>query len=111
MAEHFDVIIVGARCAGSPLATCLARAGMRVCVVDRARFPSDTPSTHGVQPSGVKILDRLGMLEPLSKVAALVERGTVALDDVRIEVDRLTDLVGAPMLNARRVTLDAIMLE
>lgn len=63
MPEHFDVIIVGARCAGSPLAVILARAGMKVCVVDRARFPSDTPSTHGVQPTGVKILDRLGMLE------------------------------------------------
>jgi len=65
MAERFDVIIVGARCAGSPLAILLARAGLRVCVVDRARFPSDTASTHGVQPSGVKILDRLGVLEPL----------------------------------------------
>ena len=75
MAEHFDVIIVGARCAGSPLATLLARAGMRVCVVDRATFPSDTPSTHGVQPSGVKILDHLGVLEPLLKVAAPIEHG------------------------------------
>src|SRR4051812_34748807 len=34
-AEHFDVIIVGARCAGSPLATLLARTGIKVCVVDR----------------------------------------------------------------------------
>jgi len=48
MADRFDVIVVGARCAGSPLAILLARAGMRVCVVDRARFPSDTASTHGV---------------------------------------------------------------
>ncbi len=67
MAERFDVIIVGARCAGSPLATLLARAGVSVCLVDRARFPSDTASTHGVQPSGVKILERLGVLEPLVK--------------------------------------------
>jgi menaquinone-9 beta-reductase len=111
MAEHFDVIIVGARCAGSSLATLLRRAGMRVCVVDRAGFPSDTPSTHGVQPSGVKILDELGVLEPLLKVAPPIERGKVQMDDVRIEVGGLSEIVGAPMMNARRVTLDALLLD
>ena len=111
MAERFDVIIVGARCAGSPLATFLARAGLNVCVVDRARFPSDTPSTHGVQPSGVKILDRLGVLEPLLKVSPPITRATIAFDDARVEFDDFTELVGAPMLSARRVTLDAILLE
>jgi 2-polyprenyl-6-methoxyphenol hydroxylase-like FAD-dependent oxidoreductase len=111
MAEQFDVIIVGARCAGSPLATLLARAGMSVCVVDRARFPSDTPSTHVMQPTGVKVLDRLGVLEPLLKVAPPIEHLTLALDDVRIELGGVTELFGAPALNARRVTLDAILLE
>lgn len=52
LAERFDVIIVGARCAGSPLATLLARAGLRVCVVDRARFPSDTPRRTAYSPRG-----------------------------------------------------------
>jgi menaquinone-9 beta-reductase len=37
--ETFDVAIVGARCAGSPLAAMLARRGLRVCLLDRARFP------------------------------------------------------------------------
>jgi menaquinone-9 beta-reductase len=109
--EHFDVIIVGARCAGSPLATLLARAGLRVCVVDKAGFPSDTPSTHAVQPCGVKILEDLGVLEPLLKIAPPIERGTMLLDDARIEVSGLSELVGAPMVNARRVTLDAILIE
>ena len=111
MAERFDVIIVGARCAGSPLATFLGRAGLRVCVVDRARFPSDTASTHGVQPSGVKILDRLGVLKPLLKVTPPIERGTIAFDDERVELNDFTKLVGAPMLSPRRVTLDAVLLE
>ena len=110
MAERFDVIIVGARCAGSPLAILLARAGLRVCVVDRARFPSDTPSTHGIQPSGVKILDRLGVLEPLLKVTPAIERATIAFEDDRVVTD-FAPLVGAPMVSARRVTLDAILLE
>jgi 2-polyprenyl-6-methoxyphenol hydroxylase-like FAD-dependent oxidoreductase len=111
MAERFDVIIVGARCAGSPLATVLARAGLSVCVVDRARFPSDTASTHAVQPSGVKILDRLGVLEPLLKVTPPIERGTLAFDDARVELNDFTALVGAPMLTARRVALDAVLVE
>ena len=111
MTDRFDVIVVGARCAGSPLAILLARAGLSVCVVDRAKFPSDTASTHGVQPSGVQMLDRLGVLEPLLKVAPPIERGTIAFDEARIEVSSFTELVGAPMLGARRVTLDAILLE
>jgi 2-polyprenyl-6-methoxyphenol hydroxylase-like FAD-dependent oxidoreductase len=111
MSDSFDVIVVGARCAGSPLATLLARAGLRVCLLDRARFPSDTPSTHGIQPSGVKLLGRLGVLEPVTKAAAAVEHGRLAFDDVRVEVRDIRGLLGAPMLNARRITLDAILLE
>src|ERR1700687_3347204 len=42
----FDVIVMGARCAGSSLAMLLARKGYRVLAVDKARFPSDTVSTH-----------------------------------------------------------------
>src|SRR4051794_3409231 len=110
-AERFDVIIVGARCAGSPLATLLARAGVRVCLVDRDRFPSDTPSTHAVQPSGVQILERLGMLEPLTRVAAAVDHGVFAFDEGRVELGGVREMLGAPMLNARRVTFDAILLD
>jgi hypothetical protein len=44
--ERFDVAIVGARCAGSPLVALLADSGLAVCVLDRAHFPSDTPSTQ-----------------------------------------------------------------
>jgi flavin-dependent dehydrogenase len=54
MNESFDAVIVGGRCAGAPLATMLARDGLRVCLVDKDRFPSDTPSTHGIQPIGVE---------------------------------------------------------
>ena len=52
----YDVIVVGARCAGSPVAMLLARAGYRVLVVDRATFPSDTISTHLIHPPGVAAL-------------------------------------------------------
>jgi flavin-dependent dehydrogenase len=49
----YDAIVVGARCAGSPTAMLLARAGHRVLLVDRAGFPSDTLSTHYIHQPGV----------------------------------------------------------
>ena len=66
MAQAYDAIIVGARCAGSPLAALLARKGYRVLVVDRATFPSDTVSTHVVQPLAVAALTRWGLIDRLA---------------------------------------------
>ncbi|GMV15337.1 MAG: hypothetical protein AMXMBFR56_35610 [Polyangiaceae bacterium] len=66
MTQHdFDAIVIGARCAGSPTAMLLARKGYKVLVVDRASFPSDTLSTHVVQPRAVALLSRWGLLERL----------------------------------------------
>ena len=58
----YDAIVVGARCAGSPTAMLLARAGHRVLLVDRAELPGDTLSTHFIHASGVAHLDRWGLL-------------------------------------------------
>src|SRR4051794_33011541 len=58
----YDVIVIGARCAGSPTAMLLARKGYRVLLVDKAMFPSDTMSTHLVHPPGVAALERWGLL-------------------------------------------------
>ena len=54
----YDVIIVGARVASASTAMLLARRGLKVLVVDRATFPSDTLSIHQVQLSGVARLAR-----------------------------------------------------
>jgi 2-polyprenyl-6-methoxyphenol hydroxylase-like FAD-dependent oxidoreductase len=62
-ANEYDVIVVGARCAGSPTAMLLARKGYKVLVVDRATFPSDTISTHLVHPPGVAALRRWGLID------------------------------------------------
>ncbi len=109
--EFFDAVIVGARCAGSPLATMLARRGLRVCVLDRARFPSETPSTHMIQPCGVGVLDELGVLDTLMGAGAAPLRGaTMVSDHVRMHatVDGLAD---HPVLCLRRLTLDVLLVE
>ena len=51
-------IVVGARCAGAATAIALARAGRPVVALDRARFPSDTLSTHLLFAGGVAELQR-----------------------------------------------------
>ena len=66
MARSYNVIIVGARCAGSPTGMLLARRGYRVLIVDRAAFPSDTISTHVVHPVGAAALARWGLLDRLA---------------------------------------------
>jgi flavin-dependent dehydrogenase len=58
MGTEYDVIVVGARCGGSPTAMLLARSGYRVLLVDKATFPSDTMSTHFIHPPGVAALAR-----------------------------------------------------
>ena len=63
MATNYDAIVVGARCAGSPVAMLLARKGYKVLAVDKATFPSDTISTHLIHPPGVAALERWGLLD------------------------------------------------
>jgi len=63
MAKKYDVIIVGARCAGSPTAMLLARKGYQVLLLDRASFPSDTLSTHYIHQPGVARLGTWGLLD------------------------------------------------
>ena len=46
--ERFDAVVVGAGPAGSATAIRLARAGARVLLADRARFPRDKPCGGGL---------------------------------------------------------------
>ncbi|WP_375487737.1 FAD-dependent oxidoreductase [uncultured Jatrophihabitans sp.] len=117
MRTSADVVIVGARCAGAPLATHLARAGLRVTVVDKARFPSETASTHIIQPRGTAALERLGVLARLrADGAADIERLSVHYADVRLETEYGCDAAASrlstgstPGLNIRRRPLDAAL--
>jgi flavin-dependent dehydrogenase len=56
-----DVVIVGAGPAGAVAAIVLARAGARVCVVERAAFPRDKLCGDTVNPGTLTRLARLGL--------------------------------------------------
>ncbi|MTE16675.1 NAD(P)/FAD-dependent oxidoreductase [Nocardia aurantiaca] len=68
--ETADVVIVGSRCAGAAAAIEFARRGRRVIVLDSARFPSDTLSTHLLWPTGVAELRALGALPRVLEIGA-----------------------------------------
>lgn len=69
MKTDFDVIIVGARIAGSITATLLGEYGYKVLLLNRARFPSDTLSTHFFRSPALKAFQRAGVFEQVQSVA------------------------------------------
>jgi flavin-dependent dehydrogenase len=113
MNQPADVVIVGARCAGSPLATLLAREGLSVVVAERAEFPRDTLSTHLFEADALAFLDRLGLTERLQATGApYVLRLDNRADDFRAMVDwpqEPGDVGGIAAI--RRIVLDPILAE
>ncbi len=110
-----DVLIVGARVAGSILAALLGERGWRVLVVDRATFPSDTLSTHFFRGSGcAAVLDRIGVLDDALATGAprlVVDYNADALTG-EASRDPAQDDPGELGFNlsVRRVTLDALLV-
>lgn len=111
MRSKFDAIVVGARCAGSPTAMLLARAGHRVLLVDRTTFPSDTLSTHVVHPPTAAALERWGLLERLART------GCPAIETYSYDFGLFT-ITGAarmpgepPAYCPRRTVLDKLLVD
>lgn len=108
----YDAIIVGARCAGSPLAMLLARKGYRVLLLDKAAFPSDTISTHHIHQPGVARLKRWGLLDQIQ------DSNCPATTEIRFDVGRFA-LVATPTpadgtaeaYAPRRRVLDTILVD
>ena len=68
--SRYDVVIVGARCAGATPATLLARGGASVLLLDKDRLPSDQIlSTHTIHPPGLDVLDDVGVGDAVRAVA------------------------------------------
>ena len=107
-----DVIVVGARCAGAPLAMLLARAGHRVALVDRASFPSDTMSTHFLWQRGAARLQAWGLLGELRA------RGCAPIRQITFDVGPVQlSGIGPPVAGVadaycpRRTVLDTLLTQ
>ena len=106
----YDVIVVGARCAGAPLAMLLARAGHKVALVDRASFPSDTMSTHFLWQRGAARLAAWGLLGALeARGCAPIRR--ITFDVGPVQISGIGPAVGgvAETYCPRRTVLDALL--
>jgi 2-polyprenyl-6-methoxyphenol hydroxylase-like FAD-dependent oxidoreductase len=107
----YDVIVVGARCAGSPTAMLLARKGYRVLLVDKATFPSDTINGHALHTRGGACLKRWGILDQViaTKCPAItrvtLDLGPFSLGGPVLPLDGVAALY-AP----RRIVLDHILV-
>lgn len=113
MTNDYDVAIVGGRVAGAATALLLARAGVRVAVMERTAYGTDALSTHGLMRAGVMQLSRWGVLDDV------IAAGTPAVGEavfhytetepVRVAI-RVTPRVPA-LYAPRRYLLDRILVD
>ena len=101
-----DVLIAGAGPAGAIAATVLARAGARVLLLDRARFPRPKLCGDTLNPGALAILDRLG-LECVTG-ASLPLAGMIVTGNDGIRVEGRYD--GIPGQSIGRRELDAALV-
>ncbi|HKE52007.1 MAG TPA: NAD(P)/FAD-dependent oxidoreductase, partial [Actinomycetes bacterium] len=112
MSAKYDVIVVGGRVAGASTAMLLARRGVRVLVVDRAGFPSDTMSTHQVQLPGIARLAGWGLLPQVIASGAPATRRVRFTQGSVVLAGRYPAFDGVDaMYSPRRTVLDAILLD
>jgi len=64
--DRYDVLVVGAGPSGAAAAAWLARAGHRVLVVDRKRFPREKTCGDALTPRAVRQLEDLGLADDLA---------------------------------------------
>lgn len=108
----YDVIVVGARVAGAATALLLARAGRRVLLVDRARFPSDTLSTHYIHQPGIARLARWGVLDAVRATGCpALDRTVYQVGDVRLDGGTVPSHGQSAAYAPRRYLLDQILVD
>jgi 2-polyprenyl-6-methoxyphenol hydroxylase-like FAD-dependent oxidoreductase len=107
-----DVLVIGARCAGASTAMLLARAGLRVLLIDRGDYGSDTISTHALMRAGVLQLRRWGLLRRIERAGTPPVRSTAfhygdEVVEVAISRSHGVEALYAP----RRTVLDRLLVD
>ena len=114
MSAAFDLLVIGGGPGGAAMAALAARAGLRVLLVERERFPRDKVCGGFVSAEGCAVIERLGALTSLVDLGARwIDRCAVAAGPrARLEAP-LPDLGGGRRagLGVSRARLDAALLD
>jgi 2-polyprenyl-6-methoxyphenol hydroxylase-like FAD-dependent oxidoreductase len=108
------VVVVGAGIGGLTASLLLSRVAARVTLVERAERPSEVGAALALQPNGMAVLERLGLLPDVEAVSARIDRM-----DIRSVTGRRLLTAGMPDLGAgldhaiavRRTELHRLLLE
>ncbi|HEY3257472.1 MAG TPA: geranylgeranyl reductase family protein, partial [Gemmatimonadaceae bacterium] len=112
-----QVVVVGGGPAGSSSAYFMARAGIDVMVLDRARFPRDKPCSEYLSPQASRVLQAMDAL------ASVESSGAAELTGMRVHAPNGATIHGEFASNhgyrgfrdrglaVRRTILDAILLQ
>src|SRR3954465_10540908 len=112
-----EVLVVGGGPAGSAVAFALAKAGVDVLVVDRARFPRPKPCAEYLSPEASRILHDMGALHLVEATGAARLRGVIvrAPNGAEIRGEFIAEHAYRPFrdrgLSVRREVLDQVLLD
>lgn len=103
----YDIVIVGARCAGATTAALLQREGVKTLVVEASDRHADMPmSTHFMQPTCMDVLDEIGVGARIRAVTPPTRCGRYRMEDQDVYGPFPK---GRPAYCARRSTLDPML--
>jgi 2-polyprenyl-6-methoxyphenol hydroxylase-like FAD-dependent oxidoreductase len=107
-------VVVGAGIGGLAASLVLSRVAARVTLVERAQRPSEVGAALALQPNGMAVLDRLGLLPAVKAVSARIDRMDIrSVTGRRLLTAAMPDLGGGldHAIAVRRTELHRLLLE
>jgi 2-polyprenyl-6-methoxyphenol hydroxylase-like FAD-dependent oxidoreductase len=107
-------VVVGAGIGGLTASLVLSRVAARVTLVERAERPSEVGAALALQPNGMAVLDRLGLLPAVEAVSARIDRMDIrSVTGRRLLTAGMPDLGGGldHAIAVRRTDLHRMLLE
>jgi len=107
-----DVLIVGGGFTGTSLACALSDGARRITVLEARRGPRPTFAGELIHPTGVEVLDRLGLRGPLERAGAARIDGFAVYRMAAREPEVLLPYQGAPGVRTTGLAIDhGVMVE